>query len=182
MCVGFKSVWQLFLFHFVTCSDFQAATWILLCGFLKQAKSKTSAMEFFFLFQLFFHWSTVDLQFCVSFRVIEFWWFCIGVSLTTVPTVTVRIHSLLPSLSFFKNLKNWNVVDLLGFPGGRVVKNLPANAGDARDSGLVPGLGWSPGVGNDNPEKFHGQRSRWASVQGVAKSRTWLRTSSFITC
>ena len=51
-----------------------------------------------------------------------------------------------------------------GFPGGAVVKNLPANAGDARDSGLIPGLGRSPGVGNDNPlqysclERFHGQR------------------------
>ena len=27
-----------------------------------------------------------------------------------------------------------------------VVKNLPANAGDVRDSGLIPGLGRSPGV------------------------------------
>ena len=30
-----------------------------------------------------------------------------------------------------------------GFPGGTVVKNLPANAGDVRDAGLVPGLGES---------------------------------------
>ena len=29
-----------------------------------------------------------------------------------------------------------------------VVKNLPANAGDIRDMGLIPGLGKSPGVGN----------------------------------
>ena len=28
--------------------------------------------------------------------------------------------------------------------------NLPANAGDARDIGLTPGLGRSPGVGNDS--------------------------------
>ena len=27
-----------------------------------------------------------------------------------------------------------------GFPGGAVVKNLPANAGDARDAGSIPGL------------------------------------------
>ena len=38
-----------------------------------------------------------------------------------------------------------------GFPGGVVVKNLPANAGDARDTGSVPGLGRSPGEGNGNP-------------------------------
>ena len=38
----------------------------------------------------------------------------------------------------------------MGFSGGAVVKNLPANAGDARDSGLIPGLGGSLGVGNGN--------------------------------
>ena len=29
-----------------------------------------------------------------------------------------------------------------------VVKNLPTNAGDVRDAGLIPGLGRSPGEGN----------------------------------
>ena len=38
-----------------------------------------------------------------------------------------------------------------GFSGGSVVKNLPANAGDARDKHLIPGSGRSPGEGNDNP-------------------------------
>ena len=32
-----------------------------------------------------------------------------------------------------------------------VVKNLPANAEDIRDAGLIPGLGRSPGEGNGNP-------------------------------
>ena len=36
----------------------------------------------------------------------------------------------------------------LGFPGGSVAKNPPANAGD---SGLIPGLEKSPGEGNGNP-------------------------------
>ena len=31
-----------------------------------------------------------------------------------------------------------------------MVKNLPANAGDARDTGSIPGLGRSPGEGNGN--------------------------------
>ena len=31
------------------------------------------------------------------------------------------------------------------------VKNLPANAGDLRDAGLIPGLGRSPGGGHGNP-------------------------------
>ena len=37
------------------------------------------------------------------------------------------------------------------FPGGAVVKNLPATAGDARDMGPIPGLGRSPGEGNGDP-------------------------------
>ena len=37
------------------------------------------------------------------------------------------------------------------FLGDSVVKNLPANAGDAGDSGTIPGSGRSPGEGNGNP-------------------------------
>ena len=46
-----------------------------------------------------------------------------------------------------------------------MVKNLPASTEDARDVGLIPGLGTSPGVGNGKPTsvflpgKFHEQRS-----------------------
>ena len=46
-----------------------------------------------------------------------------------------------------------------------LVKNLPANAGDTRDMGLIPGLGRSPGEGNGNPLQYsclenpYGQRS-----------------------
>ena len=39
----------------------------------------------------------------------------------------------------------------MGFQVALVVKNLPAKAGDARDAGLIPGLGRSPGGGNGNP-------------------------------
>ena len=38
-----------------------------------------------------------------------------------------------------------------GFPGGSLVKNPPANAGDV---GSIPGLGRSPGVGNGNPLRY----------------------------
>ena len=38
----------------------------------------------------------------------------------------------------------------LGFSGGAVVKNLPANAGHARDMGSIPELGRSPGEGIGN--------------------------------
>ena len=37
----------------------------------------------------------------------------------------------------------WTVHELsLGFPGGTVVKNLPANAGDIRDMDSTPGISW----------------------------------------
>jgi len=39
----------------------------------------------------------------------------------------------------------------MGSPGGAVAENLPVNAGDARDSGSIPGSGRCPGVGNGNP-------------------------------
>ena len=42
-------------------------------------------------------------------------------------------------------------IKILGFPGGTAVKNPPANTADARDAGSIPGLGRSPGIGNDNP-------------------------------
>jgi len=41
-----------------------------------------------------------------------------------------------------------------GFPGSAVVKNLPANAGDGRDVGLIPRTGRSPGEGNGNPLQY----------------------------
>ena len=40
-----------------------------------------------------------------------------------------------------------------GFPGGSVVKNPPANAGD---TGLIPGSGRSPREGNSNPLQYSG--------------------------
>ena len=36
-------------------------------------------------------------------------------------------------------------IDTMGFPGGSTVKNLPANAGDARDANSIPGSGRSLG-------------------------------------
>ena len=46
------------------------------------------------------------------------------------------------------------LIHKLGFPGGTVVMNPPASAGDASDVGLIPGLGQSPGVGNGNPLQY----------------------------
>ena len=60
-----------------------------------------------------------------------------------------------------------------------VVKNLPANAGDVRDVGSIPGLGRSPGVGSGNPLQYsclEGPVERgawWATVHGIAKNAWW---------
>ena len=65
----------------------------------------------------------------------------------------------------------------MGFPSGAVVKNPPANAGDARDTGSLPGLGRSPGEGNDNPLRYSClgnpmDRGAWqATVPGVTRVR-----------
>ena len=65
-----------------------------------------------------------------------------------------------------------------GFPGGTVVKNLPASAGDVGDAGSVPGSGRSPGRGNGNPllrscQENPTDRGAWqAMVHRVAKSQT----------
>ena len=42
-----------------------------------------------------------------------------------------------------------------------VVQKLPANTGDVRDGGFIPGLERSPGGGHGNPLQYscHGQRS-----------------------
>ena len=40
------------------------------------------------------------------------------------------------------------------FPGGTVIKNLPASAGDVRDTSLIPESGRSPGVGYGNPLQY----------------------------
>ena len=71
-----------------------------------------------------------------------------------------------------------DAIEALGFQGGTVVKNPPANAGDARDVGLIPGLGRYPGGGNGNSLQFSSlrnpmDRGAWqTTVHGVAKSRT----------
>ena len=67
-----------------------------------------------------------------------------------------------------------------------VVKNLPVNEGDIRDTGSIPGLGRSPGGGNGNPLQYSClgnsmDRGAWrAMVHKVAKSQIqlkWLSTA-----
>ena len=61
-----------------------------------------------------------------------------------------------------------------------MVKNVPANAGDARDGGLIPGLQRSPGAENGNPVQYScleismDRVAWWAAVHGVTKSHKEL--------
>ena len=67
-----------------------------------------------------------------------------------------------------------------------MVENPSANAGDTEDAGLIPGSGRSPGVGNGNPLQYSCLKNSmdrgawWATVQGVAKSRTRLSDLTYL--
>ena len=82
---------------------------------------------------------------------------------------------------------------MTGFPGGSEVKASASNVGDL---GLIPGSGRSPGEGNGNPLYPPGEGNGnplqysclenpmdggawWATVHGVAKSRTRLSDFTF---
>ena len=60
-----------------------------------------------------------------------------------IPVIT-RTLSLVPGESTWAGSR----------AGGAVVENLPTSSGDARDVGLIPGSGRSPGVGNGNPLQY----------------------------
>ena len=69
-------------------------------------------------------------------------------------------------------------IDLDVSPVALVVKNLPANAGNVRDAGSIPGSGRSPGGGHGGPLQYsclenpHGQRGDWwATVPWTEKSQ-----------
>ena len=89
---------------------------------------------------------------------------------SSVPSTNTRQFIFLFKLSnFYLHVRT----HLVGFPGGSVVKNPPANAGGM---GSTPGLERSPGEENTPvflPRKSRGQKSLVGyTVQGVAKSQT----------
>ena len=55
----------------------------------------------------------------------------------------------------------------MGFPGGSVVKNLPANAGN---TGSIPELGRTPGEGNGKPLQYSCWEIPWTKEPGGLQS------------
>ena len=78
-----------------------------------------------------------------------------------------------------KSCNAGGLASLLGLggwlPRGTVVKNPPADAGDAQDTGLIPELGRSPGVGTGNPLQYSCLENSmdggtwWVTVYGLTK-------------
>ena len=62
-----------------------------------------------------------------------------------------------------------------GFPGGSVVKNLPANAGDSGDASSIPGSGRCPGGGNGNPLQYSCLKNPMDNEPGGLESMGWQR-------
>ena len=93
-------------------------------------------------------------------------WHC-GQHWTLDPAIGVQI-----SVEYFSYF--------LGFPGGTMVENLPANVANAEGVGSVPQPRRSPGEGNVNSLQHSCQENPmdsgtwWASVHGVTKSWTGL--------
>ena len=68
----------------------------------------------------------------------------------------------------------------MGFPDGSVVKNPPANSGDARDVGLIPGSGRSPREGNGNSLQYSCLGTRMGSQKNQHDLATQQQENLFI--
>ena len=82
------------------------------------------------------------------------------------------------------NSKYYTIMLNMDFPVSLIVKNPPANTGEIRDTGSIPGLGRSPGGEHSNPLQYSVlenpmDRGVWqAMLHRVAKSQTQLKQLS----
>ena len=79
------------------------------------------------------------------------------IKVTVAPEAAITMHS-----------DNWELVPISGLPGGSVVKNPPANAGDA---GSISGSARSPGEGSGNPLQYSCLGKPWTEEPGGLQSR-----------
>ena len=172
MCLG------LFLLGFILYGTL-CNSWTLLTIFftmLGKFSAIISSKIFSYPFFLFFFWDPYSLN--------------VG-AFDIVPEVSEIVLSSFHSFHFILLFRSYfhhfifQFTDLffcfrysvIGFPGGSEVKASACNAGDL---GSNPGSGRSPGEGNGNPLQYSclenpmDSRAWWATVHGVAKSRTRL--------
>ena len=94
------------------------------------------------------------------------------------PSVNMKFRRKCVALDVLVAAMFWYGVGLgKDSPGGTIVKNRPASAGDARDMGLIPGSGRSLGIGNGTHFSILAWKIPWTEepdrLYGVAKGRTW---------
>ena len=87
----------------------------------------------------------------------------------------VQIHFTLCEEAQIQRLEE-RKLHLVNIQVMQLVKNSVANAGDARDTGLIPGLGRSPGGGNGNPAQYSClensmDRGPWWGLQSMGSQR-----------
>ena len=108
-------------------------------------------------------------------------WFLLGwtgwISLQSKGLSRVFSNTIVQKHQTYVLLKSWASQVTL------VVKNLPADAGNVRDAGSIPGLRGSPGEGDGNPleysclENLMGRGAWQATDHGVSKIQTRLKWS-----
>ena len=141
------------------------------------------------------HWCYFEMKTCISeiysvLLLIDLWLSfsrCISIS------ASWTLSSCFPHANlkmYFQCYIKRAIVSTRGFPGGAVVKNLPAKAGDSRDAeSLIPGSGRSPWIRKWQPTpvflpgKSHGQRSlaEWSPQSCKESDMTEQLSTRFLT-
>ena len=110
-------------------------------------------------------------------------------SITNNIYIVIHPYRIYKYLSHFLKIEyftmfNHILIECLGFSCGTRGKESSCNAGDSRNTGLIPGWGRSPGEGHGNPFQCSClenpmDREDWeGTVHGVAKRWTWLKLLS----
>ena len=128
--------------------------------------------------------------YCISHISDEFEYFydiCNQFELPFLWTISIKhLHIWIVFLSFFDcDFRNsFRIRFIMGFPSGTNGKEPPANAGDVRDMGLIPGLRKSPGREHGNSlqysclENLMDRTCWWTTVHGVEEGPTLLNRLS----
>ena len=99
-------------------------------------------------------------------------------------TVFESMGKVIGEVFSFSFLFNWRII---GFSNGSVGKESACNAGDARNAGLIPGSGRSPGEGNGNPPQYSClknsvDRGTWQATYSPRVTKSWTQPSTGQNC